>query len=117
MKVVKSIDKQWLEMTGYSKRVFFNDEDLKHKGVFVQEIKIKPGETAKKHHHKRTTEIFYFLSENGYWIINGEKRAFKKGEILVIEPFDKHEVVNNTTKDYLYLAFKLDSDANDLYWK
>jgi len=118
MKIIKTTDKQWVDMQGsYSKKVLLNDEELKHKGVFVQEVKIKPGETAKEHYHKKQTEIFYFLSENGYWVINGEKVTFKIGEILVIEPFDKHEVTNNTAQDYTYLGFKLDYDSSDLYWE
>jgi quercetin dioxygenase-like cupin family protein len=117
MKIVKPDDKEWQEKQEYSKKIFLDENDLSHKGALVQEIKIKPGETAKKHYHKKQREIFYFLTENGYWIINGKKMSFKKGEILVIEPMDRHEVINNTANDYLYLVFKVDYDPEDLYWE
>lgn len=117
MKIVKSKDKQWLEKQGYSKKVILDEKDLKQKDSFVQEVKIKAGQTAKNHYHKIQTEVFYFLTENGYWIINGKKMSFKTGDVLVIEPFDKHEVVNDTSKDYLYLAVKYDYAPDDLYWE
>jgi quercetin dioxygenase-like cupin family protein len=117
MKIIKPNDKHWEEKQGFSKKIFLDSNDLKHNGALFQEIKIKVGETAKEHYHKKQTEIFYFLNENGYWIINGKKMNFKIGEILVIEPFDKHEVINNTDKDYLYLAFKVNYEDNDSYWQ
>jgi len=115
MKIIKSQNKEWLEKEGYSKRIFLDEKDLNHPGSLVQEIKIKPGETAKEHYHKKQTEIFYFLTENGYWIINEEEMSFKKGDVLVIEPLDKHTIINNTKEDYIYLAFKFNYDPNDSY--
>lgn len=117
MKIIKSEDKKWQEKQGYSKKVFLDETDLNNKGSQVQEVKIKSGEAAKEHYHKIQTEIFYFLTENGYWVINGKKMSFKKGEILVIEPMDKHEVVNNTSEDYIYLCFKIKYVEGDLYYR
>ncbi|SEH05504.1 cupin domain-containing protein [Candidatus Venteria ishoeyi] len=114
MKYVK--DKNWLEKEGYSKKIFLDENDLGTKGARVQEIKIKAGEVAKIHHHKIQTEIFYFLNKNGYFIVNGEKIKPKVGEILVVEPNDKHEIVNNTKEDFLYLCFKINYSEDDLYW-
>jgi quercetin dioxygenase-like cupin family protein len=116
MKVIKTQDKEWLDKKGYSKKIFLDGKDLNKPGTLVQEIKIKSGETAKEHYHKKQTEIFYFLSKNGYWIINGERLDFEIGEVLVIEPRDKHIVVNDSKDDYIYLAFKFDYDTEDLYW-
>lgn len=117
MKIIKSNNKVWLEKEGYSKKIFLDEEDLGYKGALVQEIKIKPGETAREHFHKKQTEIFYFLTKSGYWIINGEKKEFEIGDILVIEPLDKHEVTNNTSSDYKYMAFKYNYEEKDTYWK
>jgi len=115
MKIIKSEDREWLEKEGYSKKIFLDEKDLNYPGILVQEIRIKSGDEAKEHYHKRQTEIFYFLTENGYWIINKEKYFFKKGDILTIEPFDKHAVLNDSTEDYIYLAFKFNYIPEDLY--
>ncbi len=115
MQIIKPNDKSWEEGQGYNKKILFDDIDKNN--VVVQEVKIKPQETAKTHFHKIQTEIFYFLASNGYWVINGEKRKFEIGDILIIEPMDEHSVVNQTNKDYLYLAFKYNYDPKDIYWK
>lgn len=116
MKIVRSKDKEWLNKKGYSKKIFLDENDLGHKGALVQEVKIKAGERAKDHHHKKQTEIFYFLTKNGYWIINGEKKTFEIGDVLVIKPYDNHTVVNNSSEDYIYLAFKFNYETEDIYW-
>ena len=115
MKIVKSNDKQWLSMEGYSKKIFLDSKDLGINRARIQQIKIKPGETAKEHYHKKQTEIFCFLTSNGYWIINGQKKEFEVGDTLVIEPFDKHEVINDSSSDYTYLAVKYNYEENDSF--
>ncbi len=116
MKIIKNEEKEWLQKEGYSKKVLFDEADLNYKGGLVQKIKIKPGEVAENHYHKKQTEIFYFLTDNGYWIINGEKITPTKGSALIIEPEDKHLVANKTEEDYIYLAFKFNYEKDDLYW-
>jgi len=116
MKIVRRDSIHWKQKKGYSKKIFLDENDLGRKGALVQEVKIKAGETAKEHYHKKQIEIFYFLNTNGYWIVNGKRLTFNIGDVLVIEPFDKHIVVNNTKEDYLYVAFKYDYDPKDFYW-
>lgn len=116
MKIVKQNDKEWQQKEGYSKKIFLDEKDLNRPGGLVQQLKIKPGETANLHIHKKQLEIFYFLTKNGYWIINGEKFVFEIGDVLVIEPYDKHAAFNDTKEDYIYLAFKFDYDSSDFYW-
>lgn len=116
MKIIASHTKDWSAREGYSKKIFLNAQDLGIEGALIQEIKIEPGSTAKNHYHKKQTEIFYFLTINGYWIINGERKEFEIGDVLVIEPLDQHEVVNNTAFDYVYLACKYNYEEDDSYW-
>lgn len=116
MKKLKDTDGEWLDKRGYSKKVFLDDKALNKPGIFFQKIKIKPGDTVKNHYHKKATEIFYFLNSKGYFVVNGGKVILEKGDTLVIEPGENHEVVNNSEEDFLYLAFKFDSDDEDLYW-
>ena len=117
MKLIKKDDKKWLDKEGYSKKIFLTEKDLNSPGNHVQLIKIKPHETAKNHYHKIQTEIFYFLNKNGFFIVNGKKFPVEEGDIIVIEPNDRHEVVNNTDNDFLYLAFKIKYNEDDFYWE
>jgi len=116
MKFLKSKDKKWMDKKGYSKKIFFDGKDLNSPGTRLQKVKIKLKEKAKAHHHKKQTEIFYFLTDNGYWIINEKKFSFNVGDALVIEPLDEHTVVNDSKEDYVYLSFKFGYEEDDLYW-
>ncbi len=101
---------------GYSKKILVNRKDIGDEKTLLQEVTIKAGNKVKEHYHKKQTEIFYFLNNNGYWIINGQKKSFEKGDVLILEPFDKHIVVNNTKSDYILLTFKINYEDDDLYW-
>lgn len=116
MKLIKSEDKEWLQKQGYSKKIYLNENDLNIKGGLVQKLLVKSGETAKAHHHEKQTEIFYFLNDNGYFIVNDQKIEVNPDDVLVVEPFDIHTAVNETGKDFLYMAFKFNYSENDLYW-
>lgn len=116
MRFIEGDRKEWQDKQGYSKKILLNSAKLKHPGALVQEIKIKAHGEAPSHYHKEQTEVFYFLNTNGFFTVNGEKIQPKVGDIIVIEPYDKHTVTNNTDKDFLYLAFKLNYSEDDLYW-
>lgn len=116
MKLIKSESKEWLQKEGYSKKIYLNENDLNIKGGLVQKIIVKSGETAEPHHHEKQTEIFYFLNDNGYFLINGEKIEMKTDDVLVVEPFDVHTAVNQTEKDLVYMAFKFNYEESDLIW-
>ncbi len=116
MKIIKSETKNWLDKKGYSKKIFLEGKEINFPGAIVQELKIGPGEGADVHYHKKQIEIFYFLTKNGYWMINGEKFTFNIGDVLVLEPLDRHTAINDTKEDYIYLAFKLNClDPEDFY--
>jgi len=103
-------DKQW-----YSKKILLDEKELNAPWNHVQYIKIKAWETAASHFHKIQTEIFYFLDECWYRIVNDVEIHPKKWDVLVIEPNDKHTVVASDTNDYIYLAFKINYTPDDLY--
>lgn len=104
----------WEEKVGFSKKILFKPN---RNGIVVQEVKIKSREMAKSHYHKKQTEVFYFLNDNGYWLVNSEKIEPRVGEVLIIEPNDRHEVVNHSSADYIYLAFKYNYEENDSYYE
>lgn len=116
MKLIKSDSKEWLDKEGYSKKVYLDEIDLNYKGGLIQKMKIKPGETVKSHYHKNQTEIFYFLNNNGFFIINDKKITVKTDDVLTIEPFDKHIAINNSKEDFLYMVFKVKYSEDDLIW-
>lgn len=116
MKLIKSNTKEWLKKTGYSKKIYLDENDLNIKGGLVQKMKIQPGETVNSHYHKEQTEVFYFLNNNGYFIINDKKVTVEKDDVLTIDPRDKHIAINESNKDFLYIVFKYNYNEDDIYW-
>ncbi len=117
MKHLSSSDSKWVDKEGYSKRIFLDEKDIKKKGILFQQLRVKSGEVTDTHFHKKQTEIFYFLNNNGYFVVNSKKLDINVGDILVIEPYDIHEVVNDKKEDFIYLAFKFDWVENDYFIK
>lgn len=115
MRFLRNADFPWTERPGYSKKIFLTERDLGQPGVLVQEIRIRPGEVAAPHFHKQQTEIFYFRTVNGTFMVNGKQIPLKPGGVLVVEPNDVHETKNDTSEDFLYIAFKLNAVENDYF--
>lgn len=116
MKLIKNRQLNWQEKQGYSKKVLMNLDELSGTPDLLQQIKIRPGEVVKPHHHNIQTEIFYFNEINGEFIVNGEGVVLQPDDILVIEPGDIHEVRNHSSKDFIYLCLKINSEESDLIW-
>ena len=117
MRHIQSTEPSWIEKEGYSKRVFVNGGDMGLPGILVQEVRIKPREEAASHFHSKQTEIFYFLNSNGFFVVDGVRIDPKPGDIIVVEPDEKHIVTNNTESDFLYIAFKANWSEDDIVWE
>jgi quercetin dioxygenase-like cupin family protein len=116
MKLILPEEKNWEEKVGYSKKVYLTPVETGQPGLQIQVIKLKPGQVAKEHFHKVLTEIFYFSKINGYFAVNGEKIELKEESILIVEPNDRHKVVNDSQEDFTYLVIKLNNDNDDFYF-
>jgi quercetin dioxygenase-like cupin family protein len=115
MKIIKSNKLSWIDKVGYSKKIFVTDKDVNQPGALAQELKIAPGQIAKSHYHRKQTEIFYFLNTSGEFFVNGKKADIQKGDILIIEPNDRHETRNDSKEDFLYVGFKVNFEQGDFY--
>ncbi len=115
MKFVQWDTKPWDDKQGYSKKIYLDEKELNAPWNLVQQLKVSAWQRAEIHYHKVQTEIFYFFDDTGYWIVNWETIHPKSWDVLVIEPNDKHTVVNETDKDYIYICFKINYVSNDFY--
>ncbi len=116
MKFLKNDSSPWQDKGDYSKKVFLTAADLGHPGAQIQELKIKPGAVCADHYHKIQTEIFYFTKTNGWFEVNGKKINLAPGDVLVIEPNDRHRAGNESDTDFVYIGFKLNyPGSGDFY--
>lgn len=79
-------------------------------------VKLAPGQSSKDyglHIHHVVEETFYFLSGTPKFVIQGEEHRVKPGEAYVIEPRDRHNLVNDTEEDCVAVFMKYPYDPSD----
>ena len=77
---------------GQTRRAFIGDAD--------QVASLHVVETcgaARVHYHKKTTEIYYFLSGKGQLELDGELIAVRQGMSVLIKPGCRHRAVGELT--------------------
>ena len=116
MRYIKQEEKEWDDKEAYSKKILFNEDELKSKGNVVQVVKFPPKTKLKPHYHKQTKEIFYILKEGGIISIDNQQFRARNGDILLCEPGEIHFVINDTDEEFKILVFKINSEENDSYW-
>jgi 2-phosphoglycolate phosphatase len=74
------------------------------KNVTLAEATLKPGMATIEHVHKRSEEIYYFLSGAGIMKINGKKFAIKPGDGVLIPPGSRHKLKNTGRREIKFLC-------------
>ena len=115
MQHIRNQEAEWTRKPGYSKKVLATPDLLGQSGLLVQELEISPGQIAAYHYHKQQTEIFYFLNTVGEFWVNGARVPLAVGDLLIVEPNDKHEVRNTNAEPFRYVAFKFNWVENDYF--
>jgi quercetin dioxygenase-like cupin family protein len=118
-------DIPWEDRFTYQKLNIFRAYDLHSIGARFQIVKFLPETNIDAHYHKTTTEVFYVLSGAGYiqlrnidWdsTIPTEVENLDIGSIILIEPGDIHQIVNDSRKDLEIAIFKVNETVDDIYW-
>lgn len=115
MILVRQADTPWTMRPGYSKKVLLTGDQIGAPGALVQMLRIRPGEEADIHHHQACTEVFFFPDGTGEWTVNGEKVNLQTGDLLIIQPDDRHAVRNPGPDDLVYIAFKVNVVDSDYF--
>ena len=116
---MKYISKEQAELKhgdNYSKLVFVENVEMYSDKSLVQMIIIEPKTDVASHYHKKTTEIFYFLSGKVTFIVDEQSIVCEPGSVLVCEPNEKHAVKNGDDEVCKYLAFKTYQEGGDSIW-
>jgi len=68
---------------------------------------LKPGETTggPDNKHKKNDQWLYVVSGNGEAVVNNENVSLKKGDLILIEAGDTHEIKNSGKQNLETLNF------------
>ena len=54
------------------------------------------GESLGDHYHNEVEETFYFVKGAPKMIVNGEAFRIKPGDVVRLDPHDRHDIINDT---------------------
>jgi len=93
------------------KRVLLHESELPG-SVRLSHAVFKPGQKAAVHSHDDLHEVFYVISGNGLFCVDGCEQTVSAGSCICIDPNEEHEVINNGLEDMNLLYFGLPSEVD-----
>jgi len=66
---------------------------------------VPPGEVCGSHFHKDMWEIFLVDEGCGVMVVNEKEIKLKKGDCMIIEPYENHELINNSINPLKLMVF------------
>ena len=116
MKIILPRKRPWKKVENYAKKILLYEKDIKGKIEEIMVAKFKPDTKKDPHYHKKMTEIFYILKGGGKIIVNKEELECHPGEVIICEPNDIHQVINDTDKSFEFLVMKIKWEKGDIYF-
>lgn len=91
--------------SGYSKQLYSPlPQNLSVSSMQI--VTIQPHTTLKRHYHNIQTELF-IVQDNGLEVeVNSTSYLLNKHDVIVCEPKEWHNTINNTDKPLRYLVIK-----------
>ena len=91
MEIIRRNDVEDIDRGGYSiKRLFTKAFQEAPGDIGFYETTINPGEVCKEQWHQESYEAVYFLTP-GAAKLKGEEHTFETGDLVILEPNEKHE--------------------------
>jgi len=106
----------WTDGVGYRKKILLREDALNAPGTLVQIVELAPHTDVAEHYHKSCTEVFHVLAGQGTFDIDGKTIDLAVGDTLTCEPGEVHSTQNPHDSPFVYVVFKTNVVADDLYW-
>lgn len=75
-------------------------------------VKIPP-HSKFQHHEHDYIHVFYFSEGQGEVIVDNKAIPIAQGLVVVIEPYQHHEIINSSNNDLLFIAVKEENHHTD----
>jgi mannose-6-phosphate isomerase-like protein (cupin superfamily) len=89
------------------KKVLLKKGDAPHLTNFSRS-ELQPGQTAKSHAHADMFEVFFVESGSGRITVDDVSRSFVKGDCVLVEPGEYHEIVNDEDEPLILIYFGIE---------
>ena len=105
----------WIEKEDYRKKVLARETQLGDDKI-IQIVEVDPGDHVKPHKHYSTREIYVIQQPGGRIRIEDKEYETEKDQVIVCEPGQVHEVINDSENTLRILVFKTGHTVNDTHW-
>lgn len=116
MKKIAVSEAAWIKNRSYRKQPLATAADLAAPGTLVQVVELGAGQTISDHVHQNTREFYHVLTGSCLLTVNGEQIRLSPGDMLLVEPGDRHRLFNNGQSPFELLVFKTNAAAVDTNW-
>ena len=86
------------------KKVMLQPGDIPHLTNFSQAT-FAPGQVAQAHAHSDMYEVFLVAAGSGTMVVNGTDQPLMPGVCILVEPGDRHEVINTGSEPLVLTYF------------
>ena len=107
------MSENWIHKNGYSTQILATQKQLNQDNIEIQRVTFYKGKYS--HYHKKKTEFFYFLSGEGFAIVEGKQIEIKSGVCIIIPPNVHHSFENMSDVAIEAIMTKTNNDTNDTY--
>jgi mannose-6-phosphate isomerase-like protein (cupin superfamily) len=80
---------------------------------FINYAELEPGASIGVHRHGENEEVYVVLSGSGVMTVNGERRAVRKGDVILNKPGWEHGLENASEEPLALLVFEVDLVGGD----
>ena len=116
MKTISIDDEGWQEGRGYRKRRLLSAEALRQAGALLQVVVVPPGSHIPPHRHATSVEVYVVTRGVCELVVIGQGYEMRRGDIILMEPGDVHELTNRGEAVFELLVFKTNATAADTVW-
>jgi len=97
----KSHTDKWGEM-----RTYFTGETYGTSNLLTAVAVVKPGESVHPAHRHAEEEFLAIAEGSGMWHLNGKEFPANKGDVLYVQPWDFHGVVNTGSEPLTFFVVR-----------
>ncbi len=95
---------KWGEM-----RTYFTGETYGTTNMFTAVAVVKPGQSVHPAHRHAEEEFLVIGQGSGVWHLNGREFPARKGDVLYVEPWTFHGVVNTGSEPLTFFVVRWDN--------
>jgi len=79
------------------------------------EERVPPGASECRHYHKKAWQFFYMLEGKAVIELEGVEYSIAKGEGIEVQPGKRHQFLNRSSADVVFLVTSSPSTKDDRY--